>query len=259
MINRFNISCKTCKHNHTLRITLGTDKYQEHIFNCYNCGEQIKVALDIDFNNRKNFKELPGFSYPSATFTQVENCLESDTEGTIINLDPNFLVSEENMHKDYFFNWMVEAHKIGLINKPTAHFPFINDVITGVGGERNLKEKLKLLSKSYRLHSRNNIALSSKNLEEFANLCGFEQKSLDESILFSLQMILGQSNLEDLTHLMSEISYIQQNYHDEYNRFRNDYLQKWEQDSIDGYFDILDDYLASYEDFYQAFIYAKKN
>ncbi|MFG6100534.1 hypothetical protein SPB21_35175 [Leptothoe sp. ISB3NOV94-8A] len=103
VVNRFLIHCATCQQNHTLRITVGTDKYQEHSFPCVNCGEDISVRLDVDFEIRKQVSTIPGLSIPSTKLSTLKNCDFSEKEGTIVNLSPNFLISEELRHDATYF------------------------------------------------------------------------------------------------------------------------------------------------------------
>jgi hypothetical protein len=129
-----------------LRITLGTDVYQDHSFDCYGCGENIRIHLILDFENRVQFDQVPFFSAPTTDFKCAENCELCD-EDLILNLDPNFLVPEELLHKENIFPWMYEAKRIGVINQAELPPPFSNDIITGLGGERDLKEKMVSIKK----------------------------------------------------------------------------------------------------------------
>lgn len=71
VIQRWTVSCGTCKTNHTLRISLGTDRYQEHTFPCVNCGEDMSVRLDIDFDDWRRFDNLPASRLQKLSFLQL--------------------------------------------------------------------------------------------------------------------------------------------------------------------------------------------
>ena len=261
MINRYYISCATCEHKHTLRITLGTDNVQEHSFECFECGEQVVVHLELNFEERVVFKEAPMFSAPTVTFKCAENCEISEGEGTIVNLDPLFLISKDMRHEDMVFPWMKEAARIGPIDserEPTP-LPFLNDIISEIGGERNLKKKLLALKKARDLHLRGQDSLAVIKLDEFSSYFQCERKSLEESMLMGAMSILGKSAESDLAKIMDEQSIIKQKNMNEYFRLRSDYLSKWELSSFDEFFDIIKDYLQSYGELSQTLIYARRN
>ncbi|HCR86396.1 MAG TPA: hypothetical protein DIV86_06930, partial [Alphaproteobacteria bacterium] len=173
MIKRYYTLCKTCKTHHTLRITLGTDNYQEHKFNCTNCAEEICVSIEIDFNKRLSIGGLPKhmrFTEPYSNFKPLSNCEIAFQEGIIINLDPNFLISEELLHQDNIFPWMIEARKLeafeNLENK-LLPAPFVNDVFDALGGVRNLKNKIIAVKKALKLKNKGQEKLAHQAIEEF--------------------------------------------------------------------------------------------
>ncbi|MBB5144676.1 hypothetical protein [Desulfovibrio intestinalis] len=89
MILRQGVTCSTCNEIYILRISVGHSSYQEHSFACSNCGETITIGLDLDQKNA-------GWQ-----FKIIENCILSDeTLGTIINLHPEIVFSEELLHVD---------------------------------------------------------------------------------------------------------------------------------------------------------------
>ena len=51
MIVRHFVMCATCATPHTLRIQVGHDSYQEHAFQCTECGEPMVVGMHCDQQN----------------------------------------------------------------------------------------------------------------------------------------------------------------------------------------------------------------
>lgn len=258
MINRFRTRCKTCGHSNTLRITLGTDSRQEHTFACAGCGEPVAVALNIDFSNRTSFKELPQFSAPSVEFFCIDNCELCDDEGTITNLDPTFLVPEEMLHQDRVFPWMYEARKIGLINEPTKGAPHINDIIAGLGGQRNLKEILATAVRSFNLASRQQNALSDQQLIAFQKLVGAPNPlTLNSALLLVAILFLGQSRNTEVVSLIEEVRSCAGHARPEYVRFVQ-YVSNKSPELLARQIEIIGEYLSAYDQLFQVWIYAAR-
>lgn len=89
MIIRTYFACETCGHSHTLRVSMGIRDYHLHAFPCVDCGEPMELAVH----------QMP----PNARFEPVKNCVKSDTEGSVINLHPDFLVPDEDRFRDMAF------------------------------------------------------------------------------------------------------------------------------------------------------------
>jgi predicted RNA-binding Zn-ribbon protein involved in translation (DUF1610 family) len=49
MIVRSSFKCATCGQVHTVRIGMGQETRQTHRFPCVNCGEDMVVALNVDY------------------------------------------------------------------------------------------------------------------------------------------------------------------------------------------------------------------
>jgi hypothetical protein len=259
MINRYYIACSMCGQRHTLRITLGYDKHQEHTFSCVNCGEDIRVGLELDFENRVRFRELPQFSAPKVVFQPLYNCVTTEEEGAIINLDPVFLVPDELLHQDGVFPWMFEAHRIGYINEPTLPAPIINDVIYGLGGERNVREKLDAARRAWDLAQRGRHDLCQDELRKFAASVGLEEISLNQMLLVTALLLLGQTREEEVVALRTEISDIHAFNPAELERFRSELFTPKYDELISHLVGVLKDYLMVYNQLGQALLYARRD
>ncbi len=105
MIVRSALTCNTCSHHHVVRIGLGHETRHVHRFPCRNCGEDIEVAQEVDFEG-------------GGTRTlAVSNCtLSEDIWGQeIVNLDANFVVPSEYQGQDTVFPRLMQMH--GLAQK----------------------------------------------------------------------------------------------------------------------------------------------
>src|SRR5690554_4159130 len=93
--------CATCDHPHTLRAGVGIETYQEHYFDCNECGSSITVAVRTDA--------------PRAWFTAEDNFSLTKSEkdnSALINLHPNFAFTEAEYHSPMSFVSLEQGSKI---------------------------------------------------------------------------------------------------------------------------------------------------
>jgi hypothetical protein len=268
MINRFRTRCKTCGHHNTLRITIGTEQRQEHTFACAGCGIPTKVALEVDFKDRvplavpegleipEKMKEM--FSQPRTVFHALENCELCEEEGTITNLDPNFLVPEELLHKDQVFSWMMEARRIGMLDKDKdlKPKPHINDIIHGIGGVRELKRVIAVLTKAWALHVSGNVELRDKVLQEFASSVKITDKlTVAELAGMSASVFLGRSREAEVQQIIAEAQQCYFANPDEYEKLRARLRANFDE-VLGRQIGLLDEYGKAYDQLSQTYIYA---
>ena len=88
MIVRGYIKCSTCGHPHMPRVQVGIEPSQVHTFNCLNCNEPIKLALNA---NDGPFK---------VRIVPLENCEEiEETECTPVYLCADFTAHPEQINE----------------------------------------------------------------------------------------------------------------------------------------------------------------
>lgn len=260
MINRFRTRCLTCGHRNTLRITLGTDTRQEHTFACPGCGESIKVVLDIDFVNRQHFEPMPNISFPTSEFHCIENCELCEEEGTITNLDPNFLISQDLLHQDQVFSWMDQAKKIGFINEPEDVKGKVNDVIAGVGGQRNFRVIISSFVKAWNLFSRGQSELCRNQLDVMEASLGNKIRSVDEAAVMLAVVFLGQSREDEISIIYQELDKCISANELEYRQFRGWlFSERLFDDLMRRHVNILSEYLSAYDQLFQTWIYVSRN
>ncbi|HEY2382990.1 MAG TPA: hypothetical protein VGK48_17575 [Terriglobia bacterium] len=271
MINRFCTRCTTCGHNNTLRITLGAEQRQEHTFSCSGCGIGTKVALEIDFNERiplalpdgANLSEQikPMFSQPKVIFQASDNCAVCDHEGTVTNLDPNFLVPENLLHADGGFSWMQEIERIGMIEeqenlKPKPH---IHDIIQGVGGVRELKRAITALAKSWTLQRVGKSELRDKVIEEFRLWANIPvQMTLNQFAIICASLFLGRARQDEIDNMVSEVCKCKNADPSEYQKLQIRLRTNFNE-VLDRQIGVLEEYAKAYDQLSQTFIYAIRN
>lgn len=268
MINRFRTRCTTCGHKNTLRITIGAEQRQEHTFPCSGCGIATKVALEVDFNDRIPLalpdgidvpEELkPMFSQPKAVFHTLENCAVCEDEGTITNLDPNFLVPENLLHKDGAFSWMQESQRIGIIDKEestkTRHH--INDIIQGVGGVRELKRAIAALAKAWTLQRVGKTELRDKVIEEFRTWAGIPgPMTVNQLAFLCASVFLGRARKAEIDNMVSEVPQCKEANPAEYRKLQARLRANFDE-VLGRQIGMLEEYAKAYDQLSQVLIYA---
>jgi hypothetical protein len=268
MINRFRTRCRTCGHNNTLRITLGTEDHQEHTFACAGCSLPNRVALDIDFTkrypvgglSRENIPEnIRGiFTQPRVQFHPVENCEICDEEGTVTNLDPNFLVPADLLHEEGIFPWMIESRKIGMLERtPQLPTPHINDIIVGIGGVRNLRKGIETLVKAHSLERTGRHELRDKIIEEFYSPASITDKpSVRHFSLACANQFIRHSEEKSIA-MLGEVRACFDNNQNEFRKLHTRLTGNFE-DLLARKISILDEYAKGYDQFSQTLIYATR-
>jgi len=266
MINRFRTRCTTCGHNNTLRITLGTEQRQEHAFACAGCGVTTKVVLDIDFRNRLPITGTPEslpdalkpmFAQPSTVFHTLENCVLCDDEGTITNLDPNFLVPEDLLHKDGVFPWMIESRRIGIVDESDAHPKGrINDIIAGIGGVRELRPAIAVIVKAWTLQRTGQLELRDTVIAEFCTWAGISEKlTVNRLAVLCASLFLGRTRATEIENMVSEVRHCRTTNFAEYQKLRARLLSNLDE-ALSRQIGILEEYSNAYDQLSQTLIYA---
>src|ERR1700761_2759157 len=101
MIVRSPFRCSTCGQNHTVRIGMGQETRQTHRFPCVGCGEDMVVALNVDYQAIAHCTE------------GVENAeLAEEVPGApVMNVDANFIVPESERHVDFAFPRLIQLRE----------------------------------------------------------------------------------------------------------------------------------------------------
>lgn len=105
MIIRSSFKCGTCGTIHTVRIGMGQETRQVHHVACTNCGEDMIIALHVDYDKIASWTEA------------VENAQEVPEEAgaPVVNVDANFVIPAELRHQDGVFPRLFQMH--GIVEK----------------------------------------------------------------------------------------------------------------------------------------------
>jgi hypothetical protein len=245
------ISCLTCDHISTVRISVGHNPIQRHDFACAGCEEPIGLSLHLDYKNRDLRLEF------------CENSAQAYEEGTIINLDPHFLIKESEVNKDHSFSWMQEALGImsssidtAIIKKPSQQFKMI-DTYEQLGGMPGITEFWKSLKKGWSLQNKKKTELASKVLKKY-DPKGFTGKPTLHSALkdFTYRLTLPKAHI--LTKrgfdALNEAKKANAN---ELKKFAQYYVSNMREEHLQRYFDTFCEFFEDYSEYDQTILYVK--
>ena len=160
MVFRYSIKCDTCSTPHTLRISVGHNNWQDHTFMCIECSEEIQVGMAVDYDKI------------TTDIQCLSNCEPTNEEGCIVNLNPEFVVSEDLIHKDNVFPWMHEINKqFDLEKQAKKSFEFngikFTDAFLSLGGNQQITEEWQSLKKAWSLEINEKQVISQNKIHEY--------------------------------------------------------------------------------------------
>jgi hypothetical protein len=235
MVIRHYIKCATCETAHTLRVSVGHNTSQEHTFQCVKCGEGITIRMDIDF--QKTTTEI----------ICIENCLNSNEEGTIVNLSPEFPIPPGQLHKDGVFPWMEFMHNhFNLEDKPSTYEigdKKFQDIHLALGGNFAVTDAWVQLKKSWSLHINNKPDLASIFLEKYKDITGYQDDIELDQVLFAFcGALIRPGKWHLFENVAKKISVISKSNPREYNNLKTYYKNELQLDHTEKYLDIFSNY-----------------
>jgi hypothetical protein len=266
LIKRYLTSCVTCGHKNTLRISLGPEARQEHTFACVGCGEECRIALDLDHVNREKYDLGPlKIQSPTPTIGKLENCVVCDEEGSITNLDPTFPVPEHLLHKDQVFPWMYSAREhmvarsreLDLKPREPGEPPIVLDVIDELGIPRLAADGIQAFCKAWRLGRRGKVELSREQLANLGAISGVDIESVWSGAAIVAMAVMGERARTDLSSFRDDVQALVARYPEEIARFR-EYLKNEDllSDAMDRQVSVLEEYARSLSHYMQAWVFA---
>ncbi len=252
MIIRYLTKCSTCEALHTLRISVGHNTSQDHLFQCVKCGEDIQIRMEIDFENL------------STEIKYIENCEISTEEGVIINLNPELPMPQGLQNQDHVFPWMhfVEDH-FHLENKPATH-KFGNkqaqDIHMALGGNFAINEAWLLLKKAWSLELNQKPDLAIKSLEKYKKITGYDQDLEFNQVLFHFShSLINPGKWPLFENAAEKISTINTNNHEEFLKFKSFYKNELYHEHMEKYFEVFSHYFKYFSEYNQVLLYSKNN
>lgn len=256
MIKRFLSKCSLCGHANTLRVSIGINARQRHAFECQGCGEEAFIELEIDFVDRESI-EIPGvgsISGPRITNAKLENAEWTDEEGTITNLDPSFLVPEEDLHKDRVFAWMNSLNDVAKLAEKDG--PRHRDIIDEIGMPRGIREGISAAIKAVELRRRGRDDLAKAKLEELSKISGGEIRNVAHAVAMISSAILGKGAADDVYGITALATRAFELSSEQFVSMRVSLMNDVANDFFERQLVVLKDYLRGYDQFNQAWVYA---
>ena len=250
MILRYYIKCTTCEAPHTLRISVGHNTYQDHTFPCVNCEEEMKIRMEVDFENIKT--ELK----------YIENCEIGNEDGAVINLSPEFPIPPGQLHQDGVFPWMhfVRDH-FPLEDKPATHKikdKKYTDIHMALGGIFAVSEAWLQIKKAWSLILNDKIDLANKFVENYKIITNYQGDISLDSILFHFSSVLihpGKTHLFE--NAANEIEKINKLNPQRFVEFKSYYKKNLYLDHRENYLELFSNYFKNISEFDQVLLYSK--
>lgn len=253
MIIRQYIQCLTCAAGITLRISVGNDTRQEHLFFCPSCKEEIKVALKINF------------SEPSTTLEYIDNCQKGDGEGVVVNLSPNYPIKKESLHEDLYFSDINESEnlieslnlheKIDSIRK-NVEGPLAISSYELLGGNFQALSLWNKIKKIWSLWNNENEVLLDRlipNQDNFKNPVTHQKDFLMMLFYFTSQFHLNHIN--EIDPIMNYSTSAMKSYPKEYAEFLEYYCTNLFQPFIKKAYDKFVEFFDNYNEYEQVAIF----
>lgn len=252
MIVRSPFKCATCGQIHTVRIGMGHETRQTHRFPCVSCGEDMVVALNVDFQKVMHWTE------------GVENA-ELTTEelgAPIVNVDANFIIPENERHADMAFPRLHQLHEMAEIAEKQGSLISAASIPDGMLGERpyrrpDFAEEWRILRKAWSLHRRGQDQISRKKITVASDLFYKTDPLRDlRDWLWRFTLFIGQPHYE--APFRRAIDLIGPLTHEASFREFAEFYDGVAKERGERYFDLIKEYFNGYNDFNQVhFLIAK--
>lgn len=252
MIVRSSFKCATCGQVHTVRIGMGQETRQTHRFPCVNCGEDIVVALNVDYQAIAHWTEA------------VENAelIDEVPAAPIVNVDANFIVPENERHVDFAFPRLAQLQERSEVAEKYGSMVSLSDIPPGMLGQRPYRrpdyaEEWRLLRKTWSLHRRGRDHLARQKLEAASTLL-YKADPLHDLLdwLWRFVLFIGQPHYEaPFLAAMNVIRPLLRK--PDFAGFVT-YYNGITSDRSDRYFDLMNAYFEGYGDFGQVHFHVAK-
>lgn len=237
MIVRGYIKCGTCGHPHMPRVQVGVNPSQIHVFNCLNCNEPIKLALNAD---EKKF---------SVSLVAIENCNEiGEIECTPVYLCADFTAHSDQINERFSFPSMNLHH----VYKDSKIFEDMCQLASGENKFHAIHDDWSLLEKIWRLINSDKLSIANPLISEFAKDHKREDATFPELLWYFLNTLFP---LNDELHL--EIESIAKTNQSEFGEFLKFYKKELKRHHRRSQFDIMSAYFKAYDQHSQVMMYIR--
>lgn len=254
----------TCDTAHTVRVSVGHNSIQRHDFSCTECHEPIGIAMNVDLDKI------------TAEIVCYENSKKTDVEGEIINLNPHFMIAQNDTNNEHSFPWMFQAqglmsndiepillrdnraaeklealigHKIGGSN--------FGDIYEQLGGLSRVTDYWALVKKAWSLTNNKKNVLADRVLKKYDAPAFSGNKNFNtvlEDFVYRLTLprayVLTNSAIRELKKASAQNP-------EALKAFAKHYVKNLRDDHMKRYFDCFSEFFDSYSEYDQAILYVK--
>src|ERR1051326_8805177 len=250
MIVRTCFKCTTCGHPHIVRIGLGQEEYQSHRFPCVNCGEDMAVGIHVSYaevstrpeavENAELIREVPG--------------------ATVVNVDANFIVPEEQRHLDMAFPRIHQSFTMARRAEELGTLVETASIPERLRGSRPFRRpdfhgEWKLLKKAWSLYRRGKFRLADKQVEIGSReYYAADPLSDVPDWLWRFTLFLGQPMSEPL--FLAVFAQIERAMPQPgFGAFIQEYQTHLAPERSARYFDLMKEYFSGYHEFGQVYFH----
>jgi len=231
---------------------MGHETRQTHRFPCVNCGEDMVVALNVDYQALAHWTEA------------VENAEFADEvpDAPIMNVDANFIVPENERHADFAFPRLTQLRERNKVAEKHGSLISLADVPPGMLGQRPYRrpdyaEEWHLLRKAWSLHRRGRDHLARQKLEAASALL-YKADPLHDLLdwLWRFVLFIGQPHYEAPFRAAIEVirPLLRKPEFADFVAYYNGIAS----DRGDRYFELMKAYFEDYGDFGQVHFHVAK-
>jgi hypothetical protein len=246
MIVRSAFKCLTCDQPHTVRIGMGQETRQVHHFPCMSCGEDMVVALNVDYKLTRHWAEA------------VKNAeqIQEVPDAPIMNVDANFIVPVEERHKDFAFPRLDQLDARMQVAKENSSLIAIDDIPGGKRNERpfrrpDFEDEWRQLKTTWSLHRRGRVHLIQDRLRAASETYyGSEPLNSVQDWIWRFLFFFSQPAFEmPFRSAFDQIRPLMR--HQEFADFAKHY-NKISAERGERYFELMKSYFEAYSEFSQV-------
>jgi hypothetical protein len=228
---------------------MGFNPTCDHTFRCCGCAQEMTIHV----------RQLPEMA--TAEIECRENCKEGAEEGTIVNLHPDFPISEEDLHKDRAFPWLKNVAQLAKAQIATGVDPEKEALALAklAGGQAldSLPELWAVVDRGWSLARSGRKELSEDVLKGYGRI-GFEGPKELDSVLFDLcGFMIVPAYAALYKAALEHIRSISQGAPVEFERFQLYYQNELRAPALERYHEVLKEYFRDLSEFHQVLLLAK--
>jgi hypothetical protein len=224
---------------------------QEHSFFCAQCKQRIKIALHLDF------EKIEG------ELKYIENCEESNVEGSIVNLDPLYVFSEEEVNQDSVFTGMKQSYDI--ISKRLREIPhkdkdlhklLLTEVPELLTNRFGVVETWNKVKKAWGLSIEGQNGLAQEIIDD---LVPDKNVEINDLVFRFFTKLMGRNKISLFMNAGQKIAETARGNRSEFLKLRMYYRNNLMKEYLHDYLEIFSEFFLGYPEFGQTMVYVSND